>query len=213
MKPRSRCLPPRLRRSAAGVALAAGCTACGGSIEFQDTTPIRIEAAAPALEVQVPEPAPVEEKPIEVRDDRVEIQDTVQFAYDSAQISREAASLLEDVAATLKQSPHVEKVVVEGHASAEGSEAHNQRLSADRAQAVVRFLVSQGVEKNRLSRAAYGESRPVADNDSESGRRQNRRVEFNVTDQKVTQQRIEKDPETGEERVVETVAHNGKSTR
>ena len=198
----------RTIRMAGALGAALLSTACGGSIEFQDTTPIRIASAAPVLEVEPPEPAPVAEKQIAERDNRVAIDTTVQFDYDSARLSSDAESTLRDIARTLQDSPHVRKVRVEGHASAEGSEAHNRRLSARRAGSVVSFLVSQGVQRSRLEQKAFGESRPIADNDTDYGRQQNRRVAFDVVDQEVTLRRIEVDPATGEETVLETLAQN-----
>ena len=61
-----------------------------------------------------------------------------------------------------------------------GSDAYNKRLSQERAQAVVDFLISQGIDSSRLRAVGYGESKPVADNGTEEGRERNRRVELQV---------------------------------
>jgi OOP family OmpA-OmpF porin len=66
--------------------------------------------------------------------------------------------------------------VVEGHTDNTGSDAYNQALSVRRANAVLKYLVDAGVPASRLSAQGFGESQPVADNDTAEGRAQNRRV-------------------------------------
>jgi len=73
-------------------------------------------------------------------------------------------------------------VAVEGHTDSVGSDAYNQKLSERRAQAAVDYLVSQGVDASRLQPTGYGESKPMASNDTADGRAQNRRVDLVVTD-------------------------------
>lgn len=68
--------------------------------------------------------------------------------------------------------------ILKGYASAEGSDAHNMELSVDRANAVKTYLVNTGVSGTNLTAKGYGESDPIADNSSESGRVINRRVEI-----------------------------------
>jgi len=70
------------------------------------------------------------------------------------------------------------KLTIEGHTDSSGAAAHNQALSEQRAASVKAYLVSQGVDAARLSTAGFGSSHPVADNASELGRAQNRRVEL-----------------------------------
>jgi outer membrane protein OmpA-like peptidoglycan-associated protein len=70
------------------------------------------------------------------------------------------------------------KVEIEGHTDASGSEAHNLKLSQQRAESVRDYLVSKGVEASRLVAKGYGESQPIADNDSPEGMAKNRRVEL-----------------------------------
>jgi OOP family OmpA-OmpF porin len=67
-----------------------------------------------------------------------------------------------------------------GHTDAVGDPAANLRLSQDRADAVVRWLVLAGVSSDRLEAVGYGDTRPVAENDTDAGRAENRRVEFQV---------------------------------
>jgi outer membrane protein OmpA-like peptidoglycan-associated protein len=70
------------------------------------------------------------------------------------------------------------KLVIEGHTDATGSDAHNQTLSQQRAESVKAYLVKAGVDGGRLKPTGFGESKPVADNATELGRAQNRRVEL-----------------------------------
>ena len=107
--------------------------------------------------------------------------DGVNFDFDKATLRPEAMAVLNDAAALL--SKH-ERVVVEiaGHTDSKGSEEYNQGLSKRRADAVRDYLASKGVKASRLSAKGYGESRPIASNDTEEGRAENRRVEMIVLD-------------------------------
>ena len=68
--------------------------------------------------------------------------------------------------------------VIEGHTSSDGSSEYNQRLSENRAAAVENYLIKNGIDKNRLESIGYGETKPVHENDTRSGRAKNRRVVF-----------------------------------
>jgi len=103
----------------------------------------------------------------------------VLFAFDSAEIRPEFTSELDAVAAVLKANPGL-KVEVQGHTDSVGSEAYNKKLSLRRAQAVVNYLVSKGVDPARLKAEGYGSSMPIASNDTPEGRAKNRRVQFVV---------------------------------
>ena len=72
------------------------------------------------------------------------------------------------------------KFVVEGHASSDGSKGYNQKLSENRANAVQEALVAAGADAARISTAAFGEDRPIGDNNTAAGRKSNRRVQFSV---------------------------------
>jgi OOP family OmpA-OmpF porin len=72
------------------------------------------------------------------------------------------------------------RIEVGGHASAEGGEAVNRRLSLRRAQSVVAYLIRVGVDRQRLDGAGYGATRPIMPNDTEAHMARNRRIEFTV---------------------------------
>ena len=71
-------------------------------------------------------------------------------------------------------------ISIEGHTDSQGPDVYNQDLSERRASAVVDYLVSQGIDATRLSAVGYGETNPIADNETREGRAINRRIEFSV---------------------------------
>ena len=101
----------------------------------------------------------------------------IHFATGKFDIPSGAEAVLSDVAKAMKDYPNW-TVRIEGFTDHVGSKSFNKKLSQDRANSVMNWLIDHGVNKNRLSAKGYGESRPVADNDSEDGRAQNRRVEI-----------------------------------
>jgi OOP family OmpA-OmpF porin len=103
----------------------------------------------------------------------------VYFDFDKATIKPEGKVVLNEAAALLQKH---EKVIVEvaGHTDSIGTDAYNQGLSERRANAVKDYLTSKGVKASRLTARGYGESRPVASNDTQEGRAENRRVELVV---------------------------------
>jgi outer membrane protein OmpA-like peptidoglycan-associated protein len=107
------------------------------------------------------------------------MRDDVLFAFDSAQLQPGAEDALDEVAEFLKEYPE-RAVAVEGHTDSVGSDDYNDRLSRARANAVARYLERDGVPPTRIDVAGFGEHRPVAPNDNEAGRQQNRRVEIVV---------------------------------
>lgn len=103
----------------------------------------------------------------------------VLFAFDSARLTAAAMATLDTVVDKLKGAD-VLAIRVDGHTDSVGSDAYNQGLSERRAGSVVDYLVSRGVPAGKLSAQGFGESRPVADNGSDAGRAQNRRVEIHL---------------------------------
>lgn len=101
----------------------------------------------------------------------------VKFEFDKSRLTVKADSLLDLVAASLKRRPDV-KVQVVGHCDWVGTEAYNQRLSIRRAEAVRDYLISKGVQAENLTFTGFGETQPMADNKTATGRALNRRVEL-----------------------------------
>jgi outer membrane protein len=103
------------------------------------------------------------------------------FAFDSAELTAEDKAQLEKVAVRLKELEFVEGVA-NGHTDSIGDPAYNMKLSERRAQAVVDYLASKGVAPGRMKAVGYGETKHIADNSTEEGRAQNRRVTIHRTD-------------------------------
>ena len=130
--------------------------------------PIKEYASTPAAAEPIEVVAPV----------RVELD--VKFDFNKSNVKEGSQADIKSLADFMKQYPQT-TTTVEGHTDAIGSDAYNQGLSERRANAVRDVLVNQhGIDSNRVSSVGYGESRPVADNQSESGRAINRRVEAEV---------------------------------
>lgn len=103
----------------------------------------------------------------------------IYFDYDKTTLKSESFVELNKVVDFLKQNPSV-SIEISGHTDSRGSDTYNQNLSQGRSQAVVDYLVSQGIESYRLEAHGYGESRPIDTNNTEEGMANNRRVEFTV---------------------------------
>jgi outer membrane protein OmpA-like peptidoglycan-associated protein len=101
----------------------------------------------------------------------------VNFEFDRADLTAEGKAILDRGAALLEGNPSV-RVEIVGHTDSRGSDEYNQRLSERRAGTVRAYLESKGISANRLSASGRGESAPVASNETDEGRAQNRRVEL-----------------------------------
>jgi outer membrane protein OmpA-like peptidoglycan-associated protein len=108
---------------------------------------------------------------------KLNIPSSVTFDTNSYAIKPSFAPVLDQVAQTLQQNPEVIAQVV-GHTDSTGQPAYNQTLSVNRAQSVVNYLSQRGVAPQRLSAEGRGDTQPIADNNTEAGRAQNRRVEI-----------------------------------
>ena len=102
------------------------------------------------------------------------------FKTNSAKIMPESEAILDNAVKALKDNGMVH-VRVEGHTDSRGSAEYNRQLSERRANSVVNYLVSKGIDGNRLSAIGYGESAPVAPNDTAENMYKNRRVDLVVT--------------------------------
>ena len=114
-------------------------------------------------------------------DGNVRVEQAVLFQSGSAVIADQFVPTLELGVAVMALNPQVQ-MVVEGHTDSVGSDADNLALSQRRAEAVVDYLVSRGVDIERLEAVGLGETSPVADNETADGRQINRRIEVDLLD-------------------------------
>jgi OOP family OmpA-OmpF porin len=101
------------------------------------------------------------------------------FDFGKSVLKPEGKAKLDDLVSKVK-SISLEVVIAVGHTDAVGSDAYNQKLSVARSEAVKAYLVSKGIDKNRIYTEGKGETSPVADNKTKEGRAKNRRVEIEV---------------------------------
>ncbi|HKJ25627.1 MAG TPA: OmpA family protein, partial [Myxococcota bacterium] len=135
----------------------------------------------PAIEPVPPAPEPPPPPPPPATDAVKEkiVLRGVNFDFDRAEIRGDAAVILDEAVEILKRNPN-RQVVIEGHTDWTGPEEYNQTLSENRAEAVKKYMIENGVEEGNLSVVGYGETQPVAPNDTRDGRSRNRRVELKV---------------------------------
>lgn len=117
-----------------------------------------------------------------VKDKQIKILDQVKFQTNKADIlpGKESEDVLVAVQAVLSQHPEISSVRIEGHTDNSGSAQRNRQLSLQRAQAVRDWLVKHGIDASRLTAEGFGADRPIDTNETEEGRSNNRRVEFQI---------------------------------
>jgi outer membrane protein OmpA-like peptidoglycan-associated protein len=111
---------------------------------------------------------------------QITIKEKVQFKSGSAKLLPASYDLLDEVAGILKANPQLGLIRIEGHTDDKGSDELNLKLSQERAESVLAYLVEKGVEESRLKAVGFGEGKPIADNATAEGRGKNRRVEFHI---------------------------------
>jgi outer membrane protein OmpA-like peptidoglycan-associated protein len=111
--------------------------------------------------------------------DKLQLEEKIAFAWNSAELDDDSRPLLDEVAKALKDNVGF-SVKVNGNASSEGDDAHNQVLSEQRATAVLDYLAAHGVSRDRLASQGFSSSMPATSNATAAGRETNRRVEFVV---------------------------------
>jgi OmpA-OmpF porin, OOP family len=155
------------------LAFAAGCATEEAAKPPPPPAPAPAPAPAPTPRAAEPKPAP---KPVA---EKVTFAADVLFDFDKSVIKPEGGSKLDDLSNKVR-GINLEVVIAIGHADAIGSDEYNQKLSVRRAESVKAYLVSKGVEPNRIYTEGKGEKQPVATNKTAEGRAKNRRVEIEV---------------------------------
>jgi outer membrane protein OmpA-like peptidoglycan-associated protein len=181
---------------------------CGGPVQFEGQSTLPINSTPKVVEA--PKPAEPQAR-VEVRDNKIEIHEKIQFEWDKAVIRDASSSLMNEIVDVIKKNPQIKAIRIEGHASADGEANHNKQLSDARAKSVMKYLVDHGVPAKELSAVGYGADKPIADNGTPDGREANRRVEFTITDEDVTQKKVEIDAK-GNEKVIEEKHLKGASS-
>jgi len=143
----------------------------GGGIKYSFAPP----RAAPPVPAPV---APVAARPAPPAKRKIVLRG-VHFDFDKATIRADARPVLDEAIATLKQEGGI-AVIAEGYTDSVGSDAYNMKLSQRRAKAVRDYLIAGGISPKRITAEGFGETHPVATNDTADGRAQNRRVELRV---------------------------------
>ena len=143
-----------------------------------------VKAAPAAAPAPAPAPAPAAAapaapKPAPAAASKVTYAADAFFDFDKSVLKPEGKAKLDDLASKVK-GINLEVIIAVGHTDSVGTDAYNQKLSVRRSEAVKAYLVSKGIEKNRVYTEGKGEKQPVADNKTAEGRAKNRRVEIEV---------------------------------
>ena len=155
---------------------------CDGAIVAPPPAPAPVPVPAPVVVAPppAPPPAPVPAPaPKPVVASKVSYAADAFFDFDKAVLKPEGKAKLDDLIGKVK-GINLEVMIAVGHTDSVGTDAYNQKLSVKRSEAVKAYLVSKGIEKNRVYTEGKGEKQPVADNKTKEGRAKNRRVEIEV---------------------------------
>ena len=162
--------------ASAAVGAAAGALV-GGTIGYlmakEPPPPPPPPAPAPVFMKPAPPPPPPPPPPMKI------VLRGVNFDFDKYNIKAEYVPVLDEAASVLAAHPRL-RVGIEGHTDWIGTDAYNQGLSERRATAVKQYLVEKGIDADRLGTVGFGETQPMADNETSEGRALNRRAELKV---------------------------------
>ena len=146
-------------------------TGCDGALVPVAAAPVAVAPPAPV--------APPVVTPPPVAASKVTFAADAFFDFDKSVLKPEGRAKLDDLVSKIRDV-NLEVIIAVGHTDSVGTDAYNQRLSVRRAEAVKAYLVTKGIERNRVYTEGKGEKQPVADNRTAAGRAKNRRVEIEV---------------------------------
>jgi OmpA-OmpF porin, OOP family len=158
---------------------ATGLAGCDGVPAQSAPTPAPAPRAPAPGAAPAPAPAPAPAVIPAPTSEKVTFAADAFFDFDKSVLKPEGRAKLDDLVSKMS-GLNLEVVIAVGHTDSVGTDAYNQRLSVRRAEAVKSYLVSKGVERNRVYTEGKGEKQPVADNKTAEGRAKNRRVEIEV---------------------------------
>ncbi len=156
----------------------AGCDGAPAPAPAPALAPRSAPAPAPAA-APAPAPAPAAAVVPAPTSEKVTFAADAFFDFDKSVLKPEGRAKLDDLVGKMS-GLNLEVIIAVGHTDSVGTDTYNQRLSIRRSEAVKSYLVSKGVEKNRVYTEGKGEKQPVADNKTSEGRAKNRRVEIEV---------------------------------
>ncbi len=162
---------------------AAGCDGAIVAPKAAPPAPAAAPAPAPAPRAAAPAPAPAPRAaapaPAPAAATKVTYAADTFFDFNKSVLKADGKAKLDDLAGKVK-AINLEVIIAVGHTDSVGADAYNQKLSVKRADAVKAYLITKGIEKNRVYTEGKGEKQPVADNKTDAGRSKNRRVEIEV---------------------------------
>ena len=160
---------------------------CDGAIVAAAPVPAAPAPAAPAPAAVAPAPVAPAPAPAPVPPAATKVTYAADafFDFDKSVLKPEGKAKLDDLVGKVK-GINLEVIIAVGHTDAVGTDGYNQGLSVKRSEAVKAYLVSKGIEKNRVYTEGKGEKQPVADNKTTEGRAKNRRVEIEVVGTRAT---------------------------
>ena len=143
---------------------------CDGAIVAQAKPPVAVQ---PPDEVKPPPPAP------DIRGQKITYAADAFFDFDKSVLKPQGKAKLDDLVSKIR-GINLEVIIAVGHTDSIGTDAYNQKLSIRRAESVKAYLVSKGIDRNRVYTEGKGEKQPIATNKTAAGRAKNRRVEIEV---------------------------------
>ena len=152
---------------------------CDGALKPAMAAPAPAPMAPPPAPMAAPAPAPAAVVAPVATTEKVTFAADAFFDFDKSVLKPEGKAKLDDLVGKMG-GINLEVIIAVGHTDSVGTDAYNQKLSVRRSEAVKAYLVSKGVEKNRVYTEGKGEKQPVADNKTAEGRAKNRRVEIEV---------------------------------
>jgi OOP family OmpA-OmpF porin len=150
---------------------------CDGALKPPPPPPPVAAPAPPPVAAPAPAPAPV--APPQPTTEKVTFAADAFFDFNKSTLKPEGKAKLDDLVSKMGGIA-LEVIIAVGHTDSVGGDAYNQKLSVARSESVKSYLVSKGVEKNRVYTEGKGKKQPVADNKTAEGRAKNRRVEIEV---------------------------------